>query len=60
MTEGDAAAYVDAACAVHGIALREDERARVVVHFARLGSLAASLVDLQLADDVEIAPVFEP
>ena len=60
MTEGDAAAYVDAACAVHGIALRDDERARVTAHFVRLGALAATLVDLDLADDVEIAPVFEP
>jgi len=60
MTEGNAGAYVDAACAVHGIALREGERARVIAHFMRLGVLAQSLVDLQLVDDVEMAPVFEP
>jgi len=60
MTDDEVASYVDAACALHGIALRDDERVRVMAHFARLATLAAPLVDLRLADDVEIAPVFEP
>ena len=60
MTADEAAAYVDAACAAHGIVLRDDERLRVTEHFGRLAALAAPLVELELADDVEIAPVFEP
>ena len=60
MTDSEIAAYVEAACALQGIALRDDERARVIAHFARLAALAAPLVELRLADDVEMAPVFEP
>jgi hypothetical protein len=58
---GDAlAAYVDAACAQHGIALAPDERARVVAQYARLAALAAPLVECPLPADVDPAPVFRP
>ena len=40
------AAYVDAACAQHGIALAADERARVLAQYARLAAIAAPLGDL--------------
>jgi len=60
MTDTEVAAYVDAACAAQGIVLRDDERASVIAHFARIAALAEPLLELRLADDVEIAPVFEP
>ena len=60
MTEAELAAYVDAACAAQGIALRDDERSRVIAHFARIAAIAAPVLDVRLPDDVEIAPVFEP
>jgi hypothetical protein len=54
------AAYVDAACAQHGIALAADERARVLAQYARLAAIAAPLVALPLPADVDPAPVFRP
>lgn len=54
------AAYVDAACAQHGIALAADERARVLAQYARLAAIAAPLVELPLSADVDPAPVFRP
>lgn len=60
MTDTEVAAYVDAACVAQGIVLRDDERVRVIAHFARIATLAEPLLELRLADDVEIAPVFEP
>ena len=60
MTNRQLAAYVDAACAAHGITLAADERERVVAQYARLAAIAAPLVDLPLAPDVEPAPIFRP
>ncbi|MFO1313280.1 MAG: DUF4089 domain-containing protein [Burkholderiales bacterium] len=60
MNEQELARYVDAACAAQGIALREDERERVIGHFGRIAAIAAPVLDVRLPDDVEIAPVFEP
>jgi hypothetical protein len=60
MTDQQIAAYVDAACAAHGIVLAADERERVIVQYARLSAIAAPVVDLPLAPDVEPAPVFRP
>ena len=58
---GDAlAAYVDAACAQHGIALAPDERARVLAQYARLAAIAAPLGALPLPADTDPAPVFRP
>ncbi len=54
------AAYVDAACAQHGIALAPDERARVVAQYARLAAIAAPLVEWPLPADVDPAPVYRP
>lgn len=54
------AAYVDAACAQHGIALTPDERVRVIAQYARLAALAAPLVECPLPADVDPAPVFRP
>ncbi len=54
------AAYVDAACAANGIMLANEERARVIAHFARIAALAATLLELPLASEVEMAPVFHP
>jgi len=60
VNERDIAAYVDTACALQGIELAADERARVVDHFARILVIATPLIELELPDSVELAPVFEP
>jgi hypothetical protein len=60
MDSDDIAAYVDAACAAHGLALAQDERERVIGHFTRIAAIAAPLLALELPPDVEIAPVFQP
>lgn len=60
MDEDKLAAYVDAACALHGLELEWAERKRVLEHFARLASLAQPLLDAPLPAEVEPAPVFEP
>ncbi len=60
MTDREIAAYVDAACAAHGIALAADERERVIGHFARTAAIAAPLLELKLAVEAEMAPVFRP
>lgn len=52
------AAYVDAACAQHGIVLAADERERVIVQYARFAAIAAPLLAAALPEDVEQAPVF--
>jgi len=60
MNEQEVAAYVDAACAAHGIVLAPDARERVIAQFARTAALAAPLLALELPPDVEMAPVFRP
>ena len=54
------AEYVDAACALQGIALDADERDRVLAQFIRMARIVAPLLALELAHDVEPAPVFHP
>ena len=54
------AAFVDAACAAQGLVLAEDERARVIEHFARTVALATPLLEFPLPPDCEMAPVFQP
>lgn len=58
MTDAEIAAYVDAACALQGLRLAPDERERVVAHFTRTVAIAMPLLELGMADDCEIAPVF--
>ena len=60
MNERDIAAYVDAATKLQGIALRDDERARVIEQFARIVAIAAPVVTVQLPDDAELATVYQP
>lgn len=60
MTDAQISAYVDAACALQGIALAPAERERVIAQFARFASIAEPLMALELAADVEPAPVFRP
>lgn len=60
MTHEEIAAYVDATCAALGIALRVDERERVIAHFARTVTLAAPLLAVDLPSDVDPAPIFRP
>jgi hypothetical protein len=60
INEQEVAAYVDAACAAHGIVLAADERERVITQFARTAALAAPLLALELPPDVEMAPLFRP
>jgi Protein of unknown function (DUF4089) len=60
MDELAAAAYLDAVCAANGLALAGDERERILVHFLRAAEIVAPLQELELADDVEMAPVFKP
>ena len=60
MTDAQISAYVDAACALQGIELGASERERVVAQFARFASIAEPMLVLELATDVEPAPVFRP
>lgn len=60
LTDAQVAAYVDAAAAAQGLAFDADERARVIAQFARIASIAAPLLALDLPVEVEIAPVFRP
>lgn len=54
------AAYVDAACALQGLALGDDRRARVIEQFARIAAIAAPLLEVELPADVEPASTFVP
>jgi Protein of unknown function (DUF4089) len=60
VTDGEIAAYVDAACAANGLELTDNERLRVMGHFARTAALAAPLLELELPPDADMAPVFRP
>ena len=60
MTDAQISGYVDAACALQGIALASAERERVIAQFARFASIAEPLLVLELPADVEAAPVFRP
>lgn len=63
-----AAAYIDAALALHGVALTEEQRSRVIAAFRLNLEIAAPLLDYRSAgglaahidDHLEIAPVFTP
>ena len=54
------AAYVDAVSAAQGIVLDADERERVIMQFARIATIAAPVVALDLSPACEMAPVFRP
>ena len=60
MNETEIADYVDAASALHGIALDADERERVLAQFGRIAAIAAPLLACELPPEVELAPVFRP
>lgn len=60
MTDAEIAAYVDAACALHGLLLAPDERERVLAHFTRTVSMTAPLLALDLPAACESAPVYRP
>jgi len=60
MTEHEIAAYVDAAAAAQGLQFDAEERARVIEQFARIVTIAAPVLDVDLPLGVDMAPVFRP
>lgn len=54
------AAYADAAAALHGLVLTPEQRRRVIDTLAMNAALVAPLLDYQLPDELEQAPVFKP
>ncbi len=60
MDAPEIAAYVDAAATAQGIVLDPQERERVIMQFARIATIAAPLVALELSPACEMAPVFRP
>lgn len=60
MTDSEIGGYVDAACRVQGITLTADERVRVIANFARIASIAAPVLELELPADIEQAPIYRP
>jgi hypothetical protein len=60
MTDVETATYVDAACAVQGLVLPAEARARVLEQFARIATIAAPVLALGIPPEVEPANVFLP
>ena len=56
----DAAAYVDAAAALLGIAIDPAYRPGVVLNLERIAQMASLVMDFPLPDEAEPAPVFRP
>ena len=54
------ARYVDETAPLLGLRISSDSRPLVLVHLARLWSLAPLVTDFPLPDDLEAAPVFRP
>jgi hypothetical protein len=54
------AQYVDAACALQGLALSAARRDAVVEQFGRVAQIAATFVDFPLDPEDEQAPVYRP
>jgi hypothetical protein len=52
--------FVEAAAGAQGVVLDAAQRARVAAVFARNAALADRVLDFDLPDDCEPAPVFEP
>ncbi|MGZ3241893.1 MAG: AtzG-like protein [Burkholderiaceae bacterium] len=59
MEDATIIAYVDAACALHGLVLDADARARVIETFRRTAQLAAPLLEFDLPADMEPAHTFK-
>ncbi len=53
------AAYIDAACALHGLALAPDQRLRIIQTFGMTAQLVAPLMAFELPPEIETAPVFK-
>jgi len=60
MTDDQRLAYVRAALVLQGYELDEARTAAVLVEFARIESIAASIVDCELPLELDPAPVFRP
>jgi hypothetical protein len=60
VNEAEISDYVDAASALHGLAMGAEERGRVLGQFARIAAIAAPLLACELPPEVELAPVFRP
>jgi len=60
MTGSEFAAYVDAACALQGLVLTAEARARVLAQFALVAAIAAPVLAIELPPEVEPANVFQP
>jgi hypothetical protein len=60
VNEAEIADYVDAASAMHGLALGAQERERVLAQFGRIAAIAAPLLACELPPEVELAPVYRP
>jgi hypothetical protein len=60
MTDADAAAYVDAACAVASLPLDDAARERVTATLLRVAAIAAPLLELALPADVEPPSTLPP
>lgn len=54
----DLSAYLDAALALQGLVLSDSDRAPVLVNFQRNCVVAQLLLDFELSDEAEPAPVF--
>lgn len=54
----DLSIYLDAALTLQGLVLSDSDRAPVLVNFQRNCEIAQLLVEFELPDDAEPAPVF--
>jgi len=54
----DAEAYLDSASYLVGLAIAPDDRAAVVENLRAIAAVAATLMDEELPDELEAAPVF--
>jgi hypothetical protein len=58
MTDTEVAAYVDAAARAAGVAITPEQRAGVLMNFARIAAMAALVNGLEIDETVDPAPVF--
>lgn len=54
------AAYVDQMAQLLDLPLPEDIRPQVVRHFAQIQAIAQPVLDFELSDQIEPAPIFRP
>ncbi|MEH2143656.1 DUF4089 domain-containing protein [Nostoc sp.] len=58
--EFDVGEYVDQMALLLDLQLRDEYRDRVVANFERIRAIANFVNSFPLAEDIEVAPVFEP